>query len=133
MENILLKLDTCPSSIAKLETFVSSLADDHNVMKDLYPNILISLTEAVNNAIEHGNCLDKTKSVIVDTYINGKGMSIKVTDEGAGFNPNDIPDPTQPENIECCGGRGVFLIKQLCDDVKFIDEGKTVEMFFNFD
>ena len=128
----MLRLPSCPSSIAELEPYVSSLTTEHNVNQDLYPNILISLTEAVNNAIEHGNCLDKSKQVNIESIVNGKGLSLKVTDEGCGFCHNSLPDPTHPDNVETCGGRGVFLIKQLCDKVQFSDNGASVEMYFKF-
>jgi len=130
-KQISLKLPTCPSSISRLEPFVNELTAQYSVSKELFPNILISLTEAVNNAIEHGNCNDESKSVNIHTHINGKGLSVRVIDQGCGFNHLNIPDPTKPENIETCGGRGVFLIKQLCDEVKFKNNGSTVEMYFN--
>jgi len=111
---------------------VSNLTTEHNVNLDLYPNILISLTEAVNNAIEHGNCHDESKQVNIESVVNGKGLSLKVTDEGHGFCHHSLPDPTHPDHIETCGGRGVFLIKQLCDKVQFTDNGASVEMYFKF-
>lgn len=132
MIKLMLRLPSCPSSIAELEPFVTSLTNEHNVNQDLYPNILISLTEAVNNAIEHGNCLDKSKQVNIQTVVNGKGLSVKVTDEGHGFCLESLPDPTHPDHLETCGGRGVFLIQQLCDTVKYTDNGATVEMYFKF-
>ena len=132
MIKLMLRLPSCPSSIAELEPFVSTLTSEHNVNQDLYPNILISLTEAVNNAIEHGNCLDKTKQVNIESMVNGKGLSLKVTDEGHGFCHHSLPDPTHPDHIETCGGRGVFLIKQLADKVQFTDNGASVEMYFKF-
>lgn len=128
----MLRLKSCPSSIAELEPFVTDLTAKHNVKQDLFPNILISLTEAVNNAILHGNCSDKSKQVNIQTEVNGKGLSVEVMDEGCGFCHETLPDPTHPENIETVGGRGVFLIKQLADKVEFSANGTCVKMFFKF-
>ncbi len=129
----MLRLKSCPSSIAELEPFVMNLTTQHNVKQDLFPNILISLTEAVNNAILHGNCSDTSKKVnIHTTVVNGKGLSLEVMDEGCGFCHETLPDPTHPENIETVGGRGVFLIKQLADKVEFSSNGACVKMFFKF-
>ena len=126
----MLRLSSCPSSISALEPFVTDLTEKHNVNQDLFPNILISLTEAVNNAIHHGNCNDKTKQVNIQTVVNGKGLSVEVIDEGCGFCHESLPDPTHPDYIETCGGRGVFLIKQLCDSVEFSHNGSCVKMYF---
>jgi len=128
----MLRLKSCPSSISELEPFVANLTEQHNVSNDLFPNILISLTEAVNNAILHGNCSDTSKQVNIKTIVNGKGLFVEVLDEGCGFCHESLPDPTHVDHIETCGGRGVFLIKQLADKVEFSDNGACVKMFFKF-
>ena len=125
-----LTLTSCTTSICKLEKFIQLIAVKCNVCKDKYPDILISLTEAVNNAIIHGNKHDKSKTVEVVWCKTDKGLSFTVKDQGLGFNPSSLPDPTCDELINCCGGRGVFLIKQLADDVHFLNNGNTVEMHF---
>lgn len=131
MTALRLKLVSHPSSISEVEPFVQRVARQFSISKEKYPNILISLTEAVNNAISHGNKNDKSKFVKINlTQIQSK-ICIKVEDEGCGFNPENVPDPTAPENIGCCGGRGVFLIKELSDDVRYERNGCVVEMFFS--
>jgi len=97
---------------------------------DLYPNILISLTEAVNNAIKHGNRSDHSKVVYIETRRRIDRVCCIITDEGNGFDYQSLPDPTTPDNIEKIGGRGVFLMQQLSDHIKFHDNGSTVEMEF---
>ena len=126
-----LKIPSTPEQIRHIETYVKELAQEHNISDELYPNILISLTEAVNNAIIHGNNNDGTKFVDICFDKKEKTFAFQVSDQGSGFNPNKVPDPTLPENLECCGGRGVFLIKQLSDRVKFLNEGSTVEICFD--
>lgn len=129
--NFVLKLPSEPSSIGTVESFVKDLVSRFDIQQEKYPNILISLTEAVNNAIIHGNNHDQQKFVNIRLNKSENILSFRVSDEGNGFNHFDLPDPTAPENIECCGGRGVFLIKHLCDRVLFYNNGSTVEMQFH--
>jgi serine/threonine-protein kinase RsbW len=118
--------------ISKVETFVEDILKQNNVSEDSYGNILISVIEGVNNAINHGNKADETKEVELSYHIsdNKKNIIFKIKDEGNGFDYNNLPDPTAPENIENLGGRGVFLMKQLADMVIFENNGAIVELSF---
>ena len=60
------------------------------------------------------------------------GLKFIVTDEGSGFDPDSLPDPTAPENIEKVTGRGIFLMKHLADEVSFSESGNQVELIFYF-
>ena len=126
----MLKISSCPSNIRQVEGFVNGLCKEFNIQQDLYPNILISLTEAVNNAIRHGNNMDKKKEVCITLVERTNCICVRVSDEGCGFDPRDVKDPTAEENIYRIGGRGVFLIKELADEVHFLNNGSTVEMAF---
>ena len=126
----MLRLPSCPKSIVEVEAFVKELSEKFNISQDKYPNILISLTEAVNNAILHGNRKDEKKYVKIASAQTLVGIKLSVSDEGTGFDPAAVPDPTATENIDCCGGRGVFLIRQLSDQVSYFNNGSTVEMHF---
>lgn len=128
--NMTLKISSEPTNIREVEHFVQDLCNSLNIHGDLHCNILISLTEAVNNAIHHGNCLDAKKFVVVSSGIEGQTLSVMVSDEGQGFDPADVPDPTLQDNICECGGRGVFLIRQLADDVQYLNNGSTVHLAF---
>lgn len=127
----MLKLPSDPKKIEQVEHFVQDIATQYHIEQDKYPNILISLTEAVNNAIIHGNKRDRNKFVDIRIKKTALGLAFRVSDEGCGYDPDCIEDPTLPKNIERIGGRGVFLIQQLCDSVSFHDEGRTVEMHFD--
>jgi len=129
-KKFMLKLPSEPSSIAMLEVYVERLVHKYKIRPDLYGNILVSLTEAVNNAIAHGNAYDRNKWVRVHVDKQGNNIIFKVSDEGGGFDLRRVPDPTRPENIHACGGRGVFLMRELCDDIEFHNNGSTVEMQF---
>jgi serine/threonine-protein kinase RsbW len=117
-------------SVDELQPLVENFVSQGNLPPDCAPTILVSLTEAVNNAIIHGNCNDSTKAVEVKMACNEQGVSVSVSDQGNGFNPDAIADPTSPENIVKCGGRGVYIMKSLSHGVKYSDNGSTVEMFF---
>lgn len=127
-----IQLHSEPQNIAQVEAFVEELRDLYNIGDDAYGNILISLTEAANNAIIHGNKTDKNKKIEISCVSDDKGKSLTffIKDEGQGFDYNNLPDPTTPENIDQPCGRGVFLMLQLADLVVFSNKGATVEMQF---
>lgn len=128
----MLKLSSDPKNVERVEPFVEKLAQKYKISPDQYGNILISLTEAVTNAMRHGNRNDRTKTVQVKMQkVNAHCIAFKVTDEGPGFDFESVPDPTLPENILKIGGRGVFLMRQLCDNILFHNNGSTVEIRFN--
>ncbi|MDW8274327.1 MAG: ATP-binding protein [Chitinophagales bacterium] len=119
-------------NIVLVEKFVEDLRDEYKFGDDVYGNILVCLTEAANNAILHGNKKDPLKLVRIfaDHDPAHRVLTLVVKDEGAGFDYNNLPDPTSPENLEKTTGRGVFLIMQLADLVIFSDNGATCEMQF---
>lgn len=126
----MLKLASEPKSIAKVEQFVINVVNRYRLNEDQHGNILISLTEAVNNAIIHGNCKDRSKKVSIRLREGKDKLAFQVSDEGCGFNFRDVPDPTKPENLLKCGGRGVFLMQSLSDNIAYRNGGRTVEMQF---
>jgi serine/threonine-protein kinase RsbW len=113
-----------------LENFLQHVVERLNIDQNLYPNILISLTEAVNNAMIHGNQLDSRKKILVSFHEKKNEIRFYISDEGSGFDPYKLPDPTSEECIETEGGRGVFLMKQLTDEIHFLDQGRTVQLMW---
>jgi len=120
-----------PKNVARVETFVESIAKKYSISPNLYGNILISLTEAVTNAIIHGNGKDSNKMVAVRLEYQSDHLAFSVSDQGSGFDFENLPDPTTPDNLLRIGGRGVFLMRQLADEIRYHDDGRTVEMLFN--
>ncbi|MFN9968438.1 MAG: ATP-binding protein, partial [Phycisphaerae bacterium] len=109
------------------EKLVDDVCAELGVNENYYGEILISLTEAVNNAIVHGNKLDSARQVTVRFDLAGeKRLRFTIEDEGAGFDYDNLPDPTAPENIEKPHGRGVFLMRNLADSCQFEDHGRIV-------
>ena len=118
-------------NIALAEKLIDDACQKHGVHESHYGNILIALTEAVNNAIHHGNRLDPAKSVSLGYQEKGDKIVFVVSDEGPGCDFEHLPDPTDPQNIEKPHGRGVFLMRALADSVEFSDNGSTVAMAFS--
>lgn len=118
-------------NIALAEKLIDEACSRHHVHENLYGNILIALTEAVNNAIHHGNGLDPSKRVTLGYEARDNQLVFVVSDQGPGFDHEHLPDPTDPQNIEKPHGRGVFLMKALADEVEFADHGATVALAFS--
>lgn len=117
-------------NIHKLDGIAGQIIKENKMEKERFPSVLISLTEAVTNAILHGNKSDFSKNVEILTKSSKEGVSIRVSDQGKGFDFLGLPDPTTLINRHELGGRGVFMINQLTDSCSYLDEGSTVEMFF---
>ncbi|MFO7924442.1 MAG: ATP-binding protein [Bacteroidales bacterium] len=118
-------------NLREIERIVDEISAEFNLGTEVYGNILIACLEAVNNAISHGNKLNPDKNVEVYIKIENDKLVISTKDEGTGFDYENIPDPTAPENIENVNGRGIFLMKQLSDKLSFHDKGRISEMVFN--
>ena len=119
-----------PKSLLSLESWINSLCETYSISAELYGNILIALSEAVNNAITHGNKNVVDKEALVEAYIADNILVFTVTDQGEGFNFLNLPDPTLPENLEKPQGRGVFLMNHLSDGVVYQEPGNSVEISF---
>ena len=100
------------------------------VQEDAYGNVLIAVTEAVNNAISHGSQQDKSLNVAVYVADASESFCFSVKDEGHGFDYHNLPDPTAPENILKENGRGIFLMKNLSDEVEYNEQGNQVSLYF---
>lgn len=96
-------------------------------------NFRVGLTEALSNAMVYGNAHDPAKRVLVEVKLAEGRIEARVTDQGRGFNPSAVPDPTRPENLTNSGGRGIFLMRQLLDEVTFNDQGNQVRLVLRLD
>ena len=105
--------------------------ETHGKRLDL--NFRVGLTEALSNAMVYGNGHDPSKRVIVEVTLGDGHIEARVTDQGVGFNPSAVPDPTRPENITKCGGRGLFLMRELLDEVSYNDQGNQVRLVLRLD
>ncbi len=126
-----LKFPSILENIHLAEKLIDDVVAEYGVKEDYYGELLIAMTEAVNNAIVHGNKLDPTKQVTLTfDIIEDRLMRFMIEDEGPGFDYDHLPDPTAPENIEKPHGRGVFLMRKLADQCDFQDNGRIVILDF---
>jgi serine/threonine-protein kinase RsbW len=91
-------------------------------------NFRVGLTEALANAMLYGNCRDPRKRVRLEAHLTPDEITVRVTDEGRGFDPGTVLDPTLPGNRVRPGGRGIFLIRKLMDRVEFNERGNSITM-----
>lgn len=125
------RLASNTENIRLVERLVEDVCEVFNVNEDNYGNILIAVTEAVNNAIYHGNAGNPDKEFQIGFESTGNNIIFSVSDEGKGFDYDNLPDPTDPVNIDKPHGRGVFLMKNLADKVEFNQQGKEVLLTFD--
>jgi len=130
MDNFRIEIPSLSENIRMIESFIDNAKEKFHLNDDIYGNIMIAVTEAVNNAIRHGNENLSTRNVTLRLSLEDGLNKFRVEDEGRGFDYHNLPDPTAPENIEKPGGRGIFLMKHLSDEVDFKEEGKVVELSF---
>jgi serine/threonine-protein kinase RsbW len=125
-----LELDSTMDSLKEVEKFIDQVCLDYKIKEDFYGNILIAVTEAVNNAIIHGNKQNPQKKFSLSFNSAEDKITFSVSDQGEGFDFTNLPDPTEPENIEKPNGRGIFLMKNLADKVEFEENGRKVNLSF---
>ncbi|MBN3035076.1 MAG: ATP-binding protein [Bacteroidales bacterium] len=113
-----------------LEKFIDEICDYFNINNTYFGNITVALTEAVENALVHGNDKDPAKFVTISFRKQPYGLSFTVKDEGSGFDYQSIPDPEHESGQVRFPGKGVFLIKTLADEVRFHEGGSRIEIIF---
>jgi len=133
MDVIKIQFPSLAENIRIVESFIDNAKEKFSLNDDIYGNIMVAVTESVNNAIFHGNAQDKKKNVELSLQRYNSMIKFIIEDQGQGFNYDNLPDPTAPENISKPGGRGIFLMKHLCDEVSFTKDGKRVELCFYLD
>ena len=101
------------------------------VARKLRLNFRVSLVEALSNAMIYGNRRDPSKRVLVEVFLQGGSVTARVTDEGPGFDPGGVPDPTIPAQLLEGRGRGLFLMRELMDEVRFNDCGNSVTLILH--
>ncbi len=118
-ENYTLEIESNPNNLITVEEFVNYFAKDIGIPEDRMNGLMLSVTEATTNAIIHANKCDEDKLVRIEVKVEDGKVIIAVKDEGVGFDPLKIPDPTAPENLLKDSGRGVYLMRFYMDDLKY--------------
>lgn len=121
-----------PSEVRWIEPVVSYVLERAAAFAYVGPrltlNLRVGITEALANAIICGNAEDPRKQVRLEVTIDAQRVELEVTDEGPGFSPEGLPDPTAPENLGRPCGRGVYLLRRLMDEVRYNERGNAVRM-----
>lgn len=126
-----LQLSSKLESITTVENFIDTIKEENDISDHVYATMLTCLNEVVINAIVHGNKLDENKKVYINLeIIDNKELQFTILDEGEGFDYNNLPDPTAPDNLENLSGRGIFIIKHLADRCIFNMKGNQIELHF---
>lgn len=126
-----LSLNSTYKESEKVPDFVTDIQEKSHLEEDTTGNLMLLLSEAVTNAIVHGNKLDKEKKVEVEVQINSNKIVSIVKDQGDGFDPDNANNPLTEENLLKDSGRGIFLINEISDSVDYLDNGKTIRFSLN--
>ena len=118
-ENYHLEIESDPNNLITVEEFVNYFCKDLKLSDEKLANVLLAVTEATTNAVIHANKSNLNKKVTIDVHVEDSKLIMKVKDEGEGFNPDMIPDPTEPENLLKDSGRGLYLMKIYMDELKY--------------
>jgi len=118
-KNYSLEIESDPSNLITVEEFVNYFAKDLGIPEERMNGLMLSVTEATTNAIIHANKCDPSKLVKINVSAENDKVVITVKDEGVGFDPTSIPDPTEPENLLKDSGRGVYLMRFYMDDLHY--------------
>lgn len=110
-----------------IEQLLVALAESKWEGRDLF-HIQMAIEEAMVNAVTHGNKKAANKQVEIDFKVSATSVYLRVKDEGAGFCPDDLPDPRDDDNLECTHGRGVMLIQEMMSEVRYNEVGNEVTM-----
>ncbi|HEX8671958.1 MAG TPA: ATP-binding protein [Longimicrobium sp.] len=121
-----------PSDLRLIDTAITYLVtrcrEYHFAGSRLTLNFRVGVAEALANAMIYGNGSDPSKRVRVEVELDPERISVRIVDQGNGFDPADVPDPTLPERLEATGGRGLFLIRSLMDEVDFNECGNCIRL-----
>jgi len=123
--------ETIPSKLEIIPDFISRMVEKLYALpldEDVIFNIKLCLQEAVVNAVKHGNRLNEKLKVEVVISLEDDHLNLEVTDQGPGFVPKKVPNPTKSRNIAKLSGRGIFLIKKIMNRVRFVNGGRTIRM-----
>jgi serine/threonine-protein kinase RsbW len=112
----------------RVQDDIEQLLLKHNFGERDVFSVKLALEEALVNAIKHGNQMDRTKHVWISYRVQAERFDIIITDEGPGFDPEDVPDPTAIENLERPCGRGLMLMRYYMNEVAYNTHGNTVSM-----
>ena len=126
-----LMLASSYAELERVEGLLNQLQQALGFDDDFYARLMLSVSEAATNAVVHGNKLDLSKKVMIQAKASTAILTFTITDEGNGFDPEDIANPVDEENLLNTSGRGVFLMREYTDEIEFQDNGRKLILTFN--
>jgi serine/threonine-protein kinase RsbW len=129
-EQRILRLKSVPESINRIEQLIEEVCEKNNLNQTYFGCITIALTEAFENALEHGNKRDPEKTITLQFQVTQSGVQFNIKDEGEGFDYQAIPDIKDDGKAKVFPGRGTFLIRSVSDDVRYLGNGNEIEIGF---
>ncbi|MBS4036397.1 MAG: ATP-binding protein [Ignavibacterium sp.] len=114
-----LEIESDPNNLITVEEFINYFSKDLGLDDEKLNGLLLSITEATTNAIVHGNKGNPQKNVFIDVNASDSILTIVVRDEGVGFDPSEVPDPTHPDNLLKDSGRGLYLMRVYMDELNY--------------
>jgi serine/threonine-protein kinase RsbW len=114
-----LEIPSDPNNLITVEEFVNYFSKVLQIDEEKMSGLMLSVTEATTNAIIHANKCDLNKMVSIDVTFENRTLKIVVRDQGSGFDPDKVPDPTMPENLLKDSGRGLYLMKVYMDELRY--------------
>lgn len=122
------------SELEHLPPFLEEVENTFTMSDDVKARLMLVLSEALTNAILHGNKLDPDKLARVEVWTeSNEKLCLKVEDEGSGFDPDKVPDPLKEDNLLKPSGRGVYLMREYADSVSYNDRGNILQISFLLD
>ncbi len=121
------------SLIPEVTDFVFDILNSVSLDEEMLSNLSLAISEALSNAMVHGNKLDPNKNVVITVDVFDTKVELSIKDSGQGFKPEEVPDPTKPENILRDSGRGIFIMQSFVDDLyyNFSEEGTELKLVFS--
>lgn len=116
------------SELKKVENLLEDIFDEYNFEKKYFNRIYLCISEAVLNAIKHGNRNDLSKLVSIAVDCSVKDINVQIEDEGNGFDINEVKDPTSKENLTNESGRGIFIIRKLSNKIEYNEKGNRIQI-----
>lgn len=122
-----IRINSDTDNLGMVEDFIHEMFERHEISMELYNRVLVCVNEAVVNSIEHGNKNDRSKSVVIQSFFCHNFLYFRIIDEGEGFDFKEIPDPTEAENLCKETGRGIYIIRNISDNIGFREKGNIIE------
>lgn len=123
----ILKIKSVVDELENVESFLNEYFEYYELQKYHFNKVLLCVSEAVINSINHGNGNDNNKTVTLNLQCDRQTLTVQITDEGKGFCIDSIPDPTKVDNILKESGRGIYIIKSISDFVSYDKQSNTLE------